>query len=229
VGKRKRITKKQLKHDALLESASKTTRYIEEHRNTVLIGAAILVVAVLIGTMVIKARRATGLEANAALVDATQLLNTGQLAQAAEQLQIIQTDYAGTRSAAAATCYLGAVAFHQADYDQALQYFEQYLSRYGSDRNLRRIALEGKAAVLEQQRDFQTAADTYRQLATEARANEPAYSRYMMDAVRCYRSIPDWEAVRTTALEIPQTYPDSYLAPDARMAAAEAQERLASS
>ena len=225
MGKRKRITRKELKHDALLESASNTTKFIENHLSKVVIAVVAIIVVIFGWNMLMRARSATELEANAFLTSATQTLNSGMPAQGADQLQAIISEYPGTRSAGAATCYLGAFRFQEGSYDEALILFDDYLSRYDRSGTLYTVALEGKAAVLEQQRQFIEAADAYVQLARSSRDNPGAFSRHMLSAARCYRSEPDWARARGAAQEILDRHPDSYLAGDARMAVAEAQAR----
>lgn len=219
------MTRRQLKHDALLESASKTTRFIEEHASKVVIAVVAIVVVVFGWNMLMRARRATESEAYAFLTTATQSLNSNIPGQATDQLEAVRAEYPGTRSAGAATCYLAAVRFREGNYADALDLFDEYLTRYDRSGTLRTLALEGKAAVLEQQRDFLAAADIYRQLAQSSHRNAAAFSRYMLHAARCYRSHPDWERARDAAQDVLDRHPDSYLAPEARAAVAEAEAR----
>ncbi len=226
MGTRKRITKKELKHDALLEGASKTTRFVEDHMNKVLIAAAVVVVVIVAWNFVNRSRRATEYEAGAALTTATQTLAAGLYEQAADQLQAVVDEYPGTRSAGSALCHLGAIRFQEGRYDDALSTFDDYLSRYGNSGILGTAAMEGRAAVLEQQREFLAAGDSYAELAERATDNPSAYARYMMAAVRAYRSEPDWERARNAAQRVIDKAPNSPLADQARMAAAEAEERM---
>ena len=226
MGKRTRITKKDLKHDALLEGASKTTRFIEDHLNKVLIAAVVVIVVIVAWNFVGRSRRATELQANAALTNASQTLSAGLYAQAAEQLQMVITDYPGTRSAGAAVCYLGTIHFQEGRYEDALARFDEYLHRYGPEDIMGTTALEGRAAVLEQQREFAQAADAYQRLAQSAQDNPAAYAGYMLDAIRAHRSEANWEGVRDTATALIDKYPDAYMVDQARMALAEAQARL---
>ena len=222
MGKRKRITRKELKHDALLESASKTTKFIENHLSKVVIAVVAIIVVIFGWNMLMRARHATELEASAFLTSATQTLNSGMPGQGADQLEAIIAEYPGTRSAG---CYLGVFRFQEAAYDEALTLFDDYLSRYDRSGTLYTVALEGKAAVLEQQRQFIAAADAYVRLARSSRDNAGTFSRHMLSAARCYRSEPDWSRARGAAQEILDRHPDSYLAGDARMAVAEAEAR----
>lgn len=226
LGKRTRISRKSLKHDALLETTAKGTRFVEEHLNKVLWGAVALVVVVVVVAMVIRGQRTAEMAANAELVSASQTASTGLLAQAMQQYQTIIDTYPGTRSAGAATCYLGAIHFQQGDYELALASFQEYLDRFGRSGNLGRVALEGKASVLEQRREFAEAAATYRQLADQAGERETTAARYLSDALRCYRSANDWESVRTTATEILDNYAGTPWESDARTLLAEAETFL---
>lgn len=223
LGTRKRMSKKGLKHDALLETTAKGTKFIEQHLNKVLIGAAAVVVVVLVIAMVIRGQNAAELAANAQLMAASQSAGSGLIAQAAQQYEELIATYPGTRSAGAATCYMGTIRFLQQDYDGALSNFEEYLDRYGPSGNLGKIALEGKASVLEQRRDYAGAADIYRDLAQEAGDLESTVARYLADAMRCYRSANDWDAVAAIANEIINGYPGTPGEAEARLRLAEAQ------
>jgi outer membrane protein assembly factor BamD (BamD/ComL family) len=222
VGRRKRISKKSLKHDALVESVSKSARFVEDHLNKVLIGAVAVLVIVFVVGMVVRSRRATELEANASLVTATQTLNSGLYGQAETLLNEVVTQYPGTRSARAATCYLGTVYFHQGDLQRAEEHFDGYLSSTSERGTLRTIALEGKAAVLEERNDLQGAADLYEQLAREAQQLDPVQARYLVEAMHAYRAAGDWERVAATAQRIIDEFPDTRAVSEARVTLAEA-------
>jgi tetratricopeptide (TPR) repeat protein len=228
LGRRKRISKKGLKHDALLETTAKSTRFIEENLNKVLMGVAALVVVVVIAGVVIRGQRTTELQARADLMKASQSASAGMLAQAAQEYQAVIDLYPGTRSAGAATCYLGTILFQQEQYDAALNNFQAYLDAYGNKGNLGKVALEGKASVLEQRRDFEAAADIYRELALVSSKLRTTSARYLADAMRCYRSANDWEAVRRTATEILDKHGDTQWAGNARESLAEADAFVAS-
>ena len=222
LGKRKRITKKGLKHDALLETTAKGTKFIEDHLNKVLIGLVAVVVVVVIVGLVIRGQRSAELEAGAALMQASQSASSGMLAQAAQEYQAVIDLHPGTRSAGAATCYLGTILFMQQEYDAALTNFQSYLDSFGNGGNLGKVALEGKASVLEQRRDFTAAAEIYRELASQSRELESTAARYLADAMRCHRSANDWEAVREVATEIVDQHGETTWAGDARSSLAEA-------
>ena len=230
MGKRTRISKKSLKHDALLETTAKGTRFLEEiiehHLNKVLIGSAAVVVVVIVVALVIRGQNAAEMQANARLMTAGQTASAGLLAQAAQEYEQIIATYPGTRSAGAATCYLGSIYFQQKQYDEALANFQTYLDRYGPSGNLGRVALEGKASVLEQRRQFTEAADIYRELARQSKDLASSASRYLADAMRCHRSANDWEGVALIAQEIIDQYPDTLGESLARTNLAEAQAFL---
>jgi outer membrane protein assembly factor BamD (BamD/ComL family) len=226
LGKRKRITKRGLKHDALLETTAKGTRFIEDHLNKVIIGVAVLVVVAAVVVMVIRGQRSTELAASADLMTASQSASAGLLAQASQEYQAVIDTYPGTRSAGAATCYLGTILYQQGQYDPALENFQAYLDTYGKKGNLGKVALEGKASVLEQRRDFAGAAEIYKELAAHSHGLDATEARYLADAMRCYRSENDWQAVKDTATRIVEHHPDTPSAGDARISLAEANAHL---
>ncbi|MCK4409843.1 MAG: hypothetical protein KAW67_07140 [Candidatus Eisenbacteria sp.] len=226
MGKRTRITKKGLKHDALLETTAKGTKFVEDHLNKVIMGvAAVLVVGVVV-LMVVRGQKATELEASADLMTASQSASSGLLAQASQEYRAVIDAYPGTRSAGAATCYLGTILYQQQQYDPALANFQGYLDSYGKKGTLGKVALEGKASVLEQRREFTAAAAIYKELAAQSPDLESTVARYLADALRCYRSANDWQAVSETAAEIADNHPDTPWAGDARTNLAEASVHL---
>ncbi len=226
MGKRTRITKQQLKHDVLLETTAKGTKFIEEHLSKVLIGLAVVLVVMAAVAMITRSQRATEIAANAALAEASQILNSGLLAQAQAQYESVIDLYPGTRGAAAATCYLGSIAFNQQDYSQALVRFDQYLDSHAGDRTLDRLALEGKASALEQQRAFGDAAAIYEDMARHTDDEPVAAARYLHAAIRNLRVAGDWEAVASVSQRLIDTYPDTPWAGEARMTLAEARVHL---
>ena len=226
MGKRTRITKKQLKHDALLETTASATKFVEGHLNKLLIGLLAIIVVIVVVMMVMRSQRATEQVAAGELATATQTMNAGMYAQATDQLQSILDRYAGTRSAAAATCYLGSIAFQQGQYDEALQHFDSYLARHTGNQNLDHSALEGKASVLEQRRDFSAAAAVYEELAADSPSESGARARHFREAIRNHRSAADWTAVQRVAQIIIDENPDTPWAADARVALAEAGTQL---
>ncbi len=226
MGKRTRITKKGLKHDALLETTAKGTKFIEDHLNKVIIAVAAVIVIGVVVIMVLRGQEATELAASADLMTASQTATSGLLAQASQEYQAVIDTYPGTRSAGAATCYLGTILYQQQQYDSALENFQNYLDSYGTKGTLGKVALEGKASVLEQRRDFTPAAEIYKQLALQSPDLESTVARYLADAMRCYRSANDWQAVSETASEIVDEHPDTPWAADARTSLAEATVHL---
>jgi outer membrane protein assembly factor BamD (BamD/ComL family) len=227
LGKRTRVTKKALKHDAFVDTAAKGTKFVEEHLNKIIIAVAVAVIAAGVVFMVMRSQKKAAGEASALLAVATESLTSGLLAQATDQFNGIIEAYPGTRAAGAATCHLGSIRFHEQDYDGALQFFEKYLSDYGDPGNLRVIALQGKAAILEQRRDFPGAATVYTTLADEAKGQPMSAALDLLSAIRCYRAAQNWQAMRDAAARIVQDYPDTPSAGDARIAYAEASAFLA--
>jgi len=222
LGKRTRVTKKALKHDAFVDTTAKGTKFIEEHINRILIGAVVLVVAVGVVFLVVRGQRNAARQASALLSVATESLSSGLLAQASDQFTGLIEQYPGTRAAGAATCYLGTIRFHEKDFDGALQHFQTYLDRYRNPGNLRNLALTGKASILEHRREFAAAADAYLAIAADAGDQHATAALNLMNAVRCYRALQDWQSMKGTAERVVRDYPDTPSAGDARIALAEA-------
>ncbi len=226
MGKRTRISKKHLKHDALLETTATATRFLEDHLSKVLIGLAAVVIIVIAVIVVRHSHRVAEEAAAGELAVATQTMSAGMYAQAAEQLRTVQSTYPGTRSGAAATVHLGSLAFQQGLYDEALSHYDSYLSQHRGHGPLDRAAQEGRAAVFEQRRDFAAAAAIYEDLADQARRESQARARYLMAAARNFRSAAQWnDVVRIASLVIDENADTAWEEP-ARMVRAEAQAKL---
>jgi len=225
LGRRKRITRKGLKHDALVETAAKGTRFVEEHLSKVVVGVVVVIVAVVAFTFIQRGRRAAEAEAGAQLASATSSLNQGLTLQATQQFEEIIASHPGSQSAGAATCYLGVVHFHEGDYGRALERFDEYLARHrGQSVTLTKTAIEGRASIHEQQRDFAAAAEAYVELADFAadQDEQTAAAKSLADAMRCRHSAGDWSGVATVAQRIVDEHPDTRWGEAARVRLAEA-------
>lgn len=226
MGKRRRISKRQLKHDKLLETAAKSTKFMEHHKNPVIVGTAVVLAAVLITMMVVRGQRSANLAANAALALGGESLDRGLYVRAEGQYQAVIDEFPGTDGAGAATCYMGTIAFRQGKYDQALEHFDAYLDKYSRPGPFQRIALEGRAAVLQQRRHFDSAASIYEDLAAQTADHPAIAARYLTSAATCYRALGDWSSLKRAAAAIVDRYPESPYALDARIALAEAEARI---
>lgn len=228
MGKRKRISRKGLKHDALLETAAKSSKFIEHNLNRIAVGVIVVIVAFVAVGLVFRSRRATEAAASGELATASQAMNAGLTADAAARYRSVIDTYPGSRAAGAATCYLGTIRFSEGRFDEALDLFDTYLARWGREGNLASVALEGRAAILEQRRDFPGAAGVYAELADRAPPESRERTRYLAAQIRLYRSADDWLSVQTLARIILDETPNAPEAADARVALAEASARLES-
>jgi len=204
-----RLTKEELKHDTLVETAVKVEGYFTEHRNTVyMIGGGILGVVVLI----LGLNLWMGSSAQSESYDLTQaktMYGQRRLAEAQTQFQAVQSAHGGA-TAAEAQYYLSRIKFDQGDFSGAMSGFESCLKDYSADDETAQGALAGIAASAEALGRLDDAAAKY----VEAAEKYPdtAYSPEAYNqAARVYLKLNQKDKALAMYDQIIAKYPDSQL------------------
>jgi tetratricopeptide (TPR) repeat protein len=131
---KKRITKRELKQDALITSYVKATTFYEEHKKNIGIGIVAVVVIVLGTVLYVKNQKAENEKATTELGSVFQLYDTGQYVGAINGvperniagLRAIVDNYGSTPSGQLARFYLANCYFFLGRYEEALKEFESF-------------------------------------------------------------------------------------------------------
>lgn len=184
--KRKKLTKKEIKEDKLVEFYYKTQSYIEENKNKVLmyVGAfAVVVVAVI---FFLNYRSSRNEEAGKLLSRVMDLYEQGSYLEAIEGkqgtnlvgLKKIVEDFGSTENGETAKIYLANSYTFLGQYEKALEYYKDYS---GSNDIYKAAALAGQAGYYASKGEYEKAADLFKKAANVSKIN-PSRPDYLLRA-----------------------------------------------
>ncbi len=205
---RKRITRREIKEDALVTTYFKIRKYVQKHSRYLTIGLLAIPIIIIVAMMMVKSKRDAELTATARLGVAMQSYNLSDYSTSIGELTQIVDIYSGTRAAGNAVFYLGNSYFMMEDYTQAKTYYQRYIDDY-SDNDLFSISsMGGVAACYESQGHFLEAALQYEKAANRY-SNLFNAPFYLKDAARCYQLAEDIEKAKMAYQTIIDRYPES--------------------
>ena len=178
-----RLTKQQLKQDALVKTTADFADFASEHTTLLIAGAVALVLAVIAFNFVRAGAQRADARAAAMLTEAWSDYNRGQLDAASARLADLQREAGGTKPGKQALLLLANIHYDQGKYEQARAEYEQVRSRFAKDSVLGLAAQRGLAATLENLKQYGAAAKIYEQLA-EATASHSAAANLRLAAAR---------------------------------------------
>ncbi|MCB9357275.1 MAG: tetratricopeptide repeat protein [Calditrichaeota bacterium] len=209
-----RLSKSDLKHDKLVETAAKAENYYHSHKNTVwMVAVGILALVVII----IGLQNWMGSSSRAASYDlmlGKSLYGQRRYAEAQTQLQSTLSSHGGT-TASEAQYYLARIKFDQGDFTGALAGFESCLSDYSPDADTQVGAEAGAASSLEALGRAEEAAQRYEQIAKSHHASVFA-AESLNQAGRIYLSINQKDKAIAVLDELVREFPESQPASRAR-------------
>lgn len=184
--KKKKLTKKEIKEDKLVEFYYKTQSYIVENKNKVLmyVGAfAVVVVAVI---LFLNYRSSRNEEAGKLLSRVMDLYEQGAYLEVIEGkqgtnlvgLKKIVGDYGSTENGETAKIYLANAYAFLGQYDKAFELYEDY---GGSNDIYKAAALAGQAGYYANKEDYEKAANLFKKAANVSEIN-PSRPDYLLRA-----------------------------------------------
>ncbi|AFH48517.1 Tetratricopeptide domain protein [Ignavibacterium album JCM 16511] len=184
--KRKKLTKKEIKEDKLVEFYYKVQNYIEENKNQVLMYAGALAIVVVAVIFYVNFRNSKNEEAGALLARVIDLYDQGSYLEAIEGkqgtnlvgLKKIVEDYGSTENGETAKIYLANAYSFLGQYEKA---FELYKDYSGSNDIYKAAALAGQAGYFASKGEFEKAADLFKKAANVSEIN-PSRPDYLLRA-----------------------------------------------
>lgn len=221
---KKKISKKEIKEDALLTAYAQTTTFYYENKK--MIGYAMTgLVVLIIGLFIFMNNRKANNEKaalefakvfsiyDAGLMDKAQYTAAinGKPEQGVIGLKAIVENYGSTESGETARLYLANSYYYLGQYDEALKHFDDYS---GGEPMLRASAVAGMAACHEAKKDFSEAGQQFEKAAgiLTTNANAP---EYLNSAARCFGIAGEKEKAVTLLKQLKKEYPASSSARDA--------------
>lgn len=186
LAKKKKLTKKEIKEDKLVEFYYKTQSYIVENKNKVLmyVGAfAVVVVAVI---LFLNYRSSRNEEAGKLLSRVMDLYEQGAYLEVIEGkqgtnlvgLKKVVGDYGSTENGETAKIYLANAYAFLGQYDKAFELYEDY---GGSNDIYKAAALAGQAGYYANKEDYEKAANLFKKAANVSEIN-PSRPDYLLRA-----------------------------------------------
>ncbi|MBI5216419.1 MAG: tetratricopeptide repeat protein [Ignavibacteriae bacterium] len=218
---KKKITKKELKEDALVTSYSKFLMWYEENKKLVsYVTTGVIVLAVLIIIFVNNRnanneKAATELgkvfsyyDAGASDVNQYNLAINGIPEKNVMGLKAIVENYGGSPSGELAGFYLANAYYATGNIDEAMKMFDDFSS---SDPLLSASAIAGVAACYEAKGNFEEAASNFEKAAGFQSVNTP---EYLQSAARNYSAKGEKEKALNLCKRIKKEFPQSTQARD---------------
>lgn len=213
---KKKLTRKQMHHDPLLEKVTAVTDFAQEHskRISYIFGGA--VVLALIIWAVVSYRHNRNAESIDKLVTIEQVFYSGDYKEAIRRLEKYCTEYEGTTGGGIGTYYLATSYYNTDQFDFAKNNFEIYVNDYADNELYTVVSMAGIASCLEGLNDYEGAIEQWGKVANKY----PDFyltPEYLLNQARCYRLINQPEKAKSVYEKIAKDYPESSYARDAKI------------
>jgi tetratricopeptide (TPR) repeat protein len=174
--KKKKLSRKVIKEDKLVSTYYKVYGYIEENRSRLMVYGGILIVIALAVIYYVNHKKEVNQEAGLALSRVVDLYDRGSYLEAIEGragtnivgLKKIVEEYGGTDNGEIAKIYLANSYNMLGKFDEAFKYYKSYS---GDISMLKAASLSGQAGYYAYKRDFEKAADLYKEAAHISKYN----------------------------------------------------------
>ena len=188
-----RMTKKEIRHDPVLESFQKGLDFTQHHGRWLVLGVVGIVVVVAVAVMVIQGRQTAAERAAMDMTQARAQVMRGQIAQARLTLEGLTSRHGGSEVASEAYLLLGDVHLATGQPAEARTSFEQALQGKGGPL-LKRAAERGLATALDDLGDASAASLRYESAAGDEKSAGALSD--LMNAARTARAAGDMERAR---------------------------------
>ena len=205
---RKRITRREIKEDALVTAYVKVQKFFRKHKRQLNIGVTIVVIVGIIGVFMVRSKKRAELTAAGRLGIAEQFYYASDYPRAIDELSQIVNMFSGTRAAGRAAFFLANSYFTSVDYANAEKYFRLYVDDYSRDDLFSASSLAGIAACLESEDQYAGAARMYEKAGDEFADSFDA-PFYFQQSGRCYVLAGDIRKGKELYRRIIDIYPNS--------------------
>ncbi len=186
IGKKKKITKKELQEDKLVTTFYQAQEFIEENKQTLLIGVGVIAFLVIAIAWYVNKIDTDNKLAAGKVSQIVATYEQGQFQKAIDGepgtqlagLQSIVDEYGSTDQGEIAKIYLANSYYSLGEYDKALEYYKDYS---GSSKLHQSTAYAGIAACYEHSEKFEDAADLFKKAATTLKL-ESQSANYLLNA-----------------------------------------------
>jgi tetratricopeptide (TPR) repeat protein len=204
---KKKITKKEIKKDPMLEKISQVDTFVRTNPKQLLYGALGVVIVVVLVILLAQSKKSANREASGELGMAEISLAKGDLDDAVVRLEALIEKNPRTKCAGMATLLLAQSYLAKSDYDKALENFEKYADDYDDDDMIEASALNGAGICLEHKGEYKEAAKKYAEAADESPYKFQKHE-YSLNAVRNLIKIDDLKKADEMVKKVLDDEPD---------------------
>lgn len=213
IGKKKKITKKEIQEDQLVTSFYRTQELFEEHKQSIIIGVGAIAVIILAITWFVNKKAEDNLLAAAQISQVVTLFEQGQFQKAIDGepgtqlsgLKSIVDNYGSTEQGEIAKIYLANSYYSLGDFENALDTYSDYS---GSSKLHQSTAYAGMAACYEVKKDYEEAAEYYKKAANTYKL-ETQTADFLLNAGINYLKSGQKENARTVLESVKNDYKTS--------------------
>ena len=211
--KKKKLSKKEIKEDKLVSLMVKVENFYEDYKSKIVLYSGILIVAALAAYFYVNQQKEANEEAGLHLSRVMQIFDSGSYLEAIEGrqgsniigLKRVVEEFGSTENGETAKIYLAGAYSYLGNYEEAFKYYNDYT---GSIDLYKATALAGMAGFHAAKRDYQKAADIYKEAAGAAEINAQNPD-YLLDAAVNYYNAGDSEEAKILLEKIKEDYATS--------------------
>ena len=181
---RKRVKKRRLKEDQLVTFTVKASQIIQQYLTQVVAGVVVLVVAVAAIMVTAHVRKNAARDSERDFALAMSQYNMRDLPTAATSFAQIVDKYGSHNAGELSRYFLGKTLLAQGKYEEALDAFEEYISKTGGSGSFAAAAGMGKASCMEGLHNYFGAADVLERLSRTLDPEDPRYLDVLYGAAR---------------------------------------------
>jgi tetratricopeptide (TPR) repeat protein len=216
---KKKISKRELKEDALVTSYVKVTSFYERNKKNISIAVTVVVVLIIASVVFLKNRADNSEKASSQLGEVFSLYDNGQYQQAIDGLpernitglKSIVDNYGSLRAGNYARFYLANAYFHLGKYDLSLEQFEDFSP---TEDVLAVSRLAGIGSCYEAMGKYKEAAENYEKAGAKYPQDVNA-AENLSNAARAYGRAGEKETAIELYKKVKKNYPTSPFARDA--------------
>ena len=182
---RKKLTKREIKEDALVTAYYQAQKYFKKHQKIIQYTLLGLAAVIVISVLMIRSKKNAGHLAAEKMGIAEEYYYTGNIDKAVGMFNEVIETYPGSEASGHAVFLLADSYFTKKDYDQAEKYFRLFYDKYNKEGAFAASSLAGIAACLETKNEYAEAAGLYEKAGQKSEGSFEA-PFFLEDAARCY-------------------------------------------
>jgi len=200
---KKKITRKEIKKDPVLEKISQAEHFLREKRKPVLYVTIAVVLVIVLSIALIRSKINANREASGELGIAEMALAANDVDNAIVQLEALIDKNPKTKSAGMATILLAQAYLSKDNLESAEVYYRKYIDDYADDDMLTATAYNGLGACAERDAEYAQAAK-YFEKGGDVSSHEFLKCDSYLNAVRAYLKLKNIEKAEKLLNAIPR-------------------------